>query len=197
MKENILNTAKDLFLKLGYKSVTMDDISNEMGISKKTLYKYFKNKETLVRETVTLINSECLQKINKVKKENYSVIRENFEIEKQSSDFFVNVGKSPIYQLKKYYPKIYKEMMKNEVNMFKDIVKNNIKKGISEGSYRKDIDIDVCTDFYFSLIFEINERDIGKEELLKLERQALIYHTRAIATEKGIKELETELDKHK
>ena len=53
MKENIITKASELFLTLGFKSVTMDDIANEMGISKKTIYKYFNNKEILVDNCVT------------------------------------------------------------------------------------------------------------------------------------------------
>ncbi len=50
MKEVILKKTGDIFLKLGFKSVTMDDIASELGVSKKTIYKYFKNKEELVHE---------------------------------------------------------------------------------------------------------------------------------------------------
>ena len=50
MKEKIIQKATEMFLKLGFKSVTMDDIACEMCISKKTIYKYFQNKETLIEE---------------------------------------------------------------------------------------------------------------------------------------------------
>ncbi|PIE99277.1 MAG: TetR family transcriptional regulator, partial [Polaribacter sp.] len=108
-----------------------------------------------------------------------------------------NVGNSSTYQLKKYYPKIYHNVVLSGIEKSKNAIKSNIEKGITEGIFRKDIDIDICADFYFSLSLSIHEKDIPQNEVLKQKKELLIYHTRAIATEKGIKELETELDKHK
>ena len=58
MKEKIINKAKEMFLRLGFKSITMDDIASEIGISKKTIYKYFSNKDILIENTIELAFSE-------------------------------------------------------------------------------------------------------------------------------------------
>lgn len=193
MKQEILQKAGEMFLKLGYKSVTMDDIAREMAISKKTLYKYFSNKQELVEKSTLSIHQSCLMAIDRITEEGYSPIKENLEIKKMFRDMFNNIGGSPLFQLKKYYPKVYEKIMETEVVAFSECIKNNIKKGVESGFYRKDLNIDVCVDFYLSLVFSIHEKDITHSEVLDLEQEALLYHTRAIATQKGLEELENQL----
>lgn len=193
MKQKILDTAGEMFLSLGYKSVTMDDIAQKIAISKKTLYKYFSNKESLVEESTVRIHEVCLGAICKITEQGYTPIKENLEIKEMFREMFKNLGGSPLFQLKKYYPKIYGKVMETEVVAFSECIKNNIEKGIAEGYYRKDINVAVCVNFYLSLVFSIHEKDIPQAEVLVLEHEALLYHTRAIATEKGIQELENQL----
>lgn len=190
MKEKILDKAGEMFLKYGYKSVTMDDIASEMAISKKTLYKYFDNKENLVDESTSQIHQSCLSAISDITARGFTAIKENLEIKKMFREMFKNVGGSPLFQLKKYYPKVYDKVMSVEVVAFYECIKNNILKGIESGFYRKDLKVDISVDFYMALIFSTHQKAISHSEILKIELEALIYHTRAIATEKGLKELE-------
>ena len=101
MKDKIISKASNLFLKLGFKSVTMDDIANEMCISKKTIYKYFCNKEILIEETTETGLKQINQTIAKIVANNHNAIEENFEIRKMFKEMFKSADASPIYQLKK------------------------------------------------------------------------------------------------
>ncbi|WP_298779599.1 TetR/AcrR family transcriptional regulator [uncultured Polaribacter sp.] len=193
MKEKIIEKASELFLKLGFKSVTMDDIANDLGISKKTLYKYFSNKVSLVEDTITTMHDSCFMVINMIINQNFNAIKENFEVKKMFKEMFQNASSSPIYQLKKYYPKIHQKTMQKEIVMFSECLKNNLTKGIEEGFYRSDINIESATQFYFTLVFSVHENTVENHKIPKLEQEALVYHTRAIATEKGLKELENQL----
>jgi len=115
-------------------------------------------------------------------------------------DMLKNSDDSPMYQLKKYYPKTYRKIMANEFSMFKDCILNNIEKGIKEALYRKNLDYELITKFYFSLVMSIHNSNLhmyNKSTLNKLETSVLEYHTRAIATLKGIKILEKQLEKNK
>lgn len=193
MKEEILEKAGELFFKIGYKSVTMDDIASEMGISKKTIYKFFKNKEVLIEESVNLMHEACHQVIDTITAQGHNPIKENFEVKKMFKEMFQNADTSPIYQLKKYYPKIYDKVMAKEMVIFYDCIKENIESGIELGYYRKSIDIENTVKFYFALVFFIHE-NMPMNEIQIVELKALEYHTRAIATEKGIEELEKHLN---
>lgn len=193
MKEKIIEKAGELFVKLGFKSVTMDDIANELGISKKTLYKYFNNKHSLVEETTSTMHNSCLSVIETITNQGFNAIEENFEIKKMFKEMFQNASSSPIYQLKKYYPKIHEKTMEKEIILFSECFKKNFEKGIIEGYYREDINIELATQFYFSLVFSIHENTIENHKIPKLEQEVLVYHTRAIATEKGLQELKNQL----
>ncbi|MFM2010723.1 MAG: hypothetical protein RLZZ479_1114, partial [Bacteroidota bacterium] len=72
MKEKIINRAKEMFLKLGFKSITMDDIACDMCISKKTIYKYFSNKELLIEESTQLVHQEVRETIDKIVAKNFN-----------------------------------------------------------------------------------------------------------------------------
>lgn len=198
MKKTILEKSGEVFLKYGFKTATMDDIANELGISKKTIYKYFKNKEQLVDESVLLFHNNIHNSILCICNKGYNAIEENFEVKIMFKDIFKNLNESPVFQLQKYYPKTYAKIMSSEFDMFKDCISENIKKGIKEGLYRNNINESVISRFYFSLVFSVYDTTLFAQQnktLNQLELEALEYHTRAIATDKGIKILEKQLEK--
>jgi AcrR family transcriptional regulator len=193
MKEKIIKKATDMFLKLGFKSVTMDDIACEMCISKKTIYKYFSNKEKLIEEGTEVIQQKIHALMDEVVAKNLNAIEENFEMRKMFKEMFQSFDHSPAYQLKKHYPEIYEKMMANEIEDCNKMFSQNIVKGIQQGLYRQETDVESATKFYYTLIFSINENTQLESDAYKLEGKALEYHTRAIATPKGILELEKQL----
>ena len=195
MKDKIIKKATEMFLKLGFKSVTMDDIACEMCISKKTIYKYFHNKEVLIEEGTEAVHQNIHKLMDEVVEKNYNAIEENFEIRKMFREMFQSFDQSPAYQLKKHYPEIYTKMISNEVEDCNYMFTQNILKGINQGLYRAETDVEAAAKFYFTLIFSINENTLLEKEAYVLEGKALEYHTRAIATAKGLEELEKQLSK--
>lgn len=193
MKEKIIAKASDLFLRLGFKSITMDDIAGEMCISKKTIYKYFCNKEVLIEESTEAVQKAFHEVIGNIVDKKYNAIAENFEIRKMFKEIFKSADTSPVYQLKKHYPEIYEKVITREVAECTMWFKQNIEKGIQEGLYRKEINTDYYTKFYYMLIFNTKETTSSEKEAQKLELEILEYHTRAMATPKGIVELEKHL----
>jgi len=196
MKESILKKSGEIFLKFGFKSVTMDDIANELGISKKTIYKYFKNKVDLVDQATEYMHDLMHTEVLKIYDMGYNAIEENFEANKVFKGFMQNSDDSPVYQLKKYYPETYKKIMAQEFCLFKDCLSNNVEKGIRDGLFRANINVEQIVKFYFSLIMSVHDSDLytySKNTINKLELNVLEYHTRAIATKKGITELEKQI----
>lgn len=193
MKEKIISKASDMFLKLGFKSITMDDIAGEMCISKKTIYKYFCNKEILIEETTKAIHKEIHQIIDNIIVKNHNAIQENFEIRKMFKEMFKSSDNSPIYQLRKHYPEIYEKVMEREISECNNLFQQNIEKGIAQGLYRENINIQSYTKFYYSLVFSIKESTSSEQESQKIELEILEYHTRAMATPEGLIELEKNL----
>ena len=193
MKDQILIKATDMFLTLGFKSVTMDEIATEMGISKKTIYKYFSNKELLIEESTQLVHKEVIETIEKIVAKNFNAIEENFQIRRMFKEMFKYSETSPAYELKRHYPEVYQKVVGYQIEICEGCFRNNILKGISEGLYRENIDVENYVKFYYTLIFSISENTALERDANNLEHKALEYHTRAMATLAGIIELEKQL----
>ncbi len=193
VKEKIIQKATELFFKLGFKSVTMDDIACEMCISKKTIYKFFANKEILIEEGNKVFHEKMQSGIKDIISISENAIHENFLIRKMFVEMFKIADTSPLYQLKKHYPEMHQKVVAQEIAVCSECFRQNTLKGIEQGFYRLDVDIEVNIKFYYTLLFSINENTVSESETQKLEYKALEYHTRAIATPKGIAELEKQL----
>lgn len=200
MKEEILNKSADMFLSYGFKSVTMDDIASEMGISKKTIYKYFSNKTELVDASTISVQETIDNAIEEILQQNLNAIEENFAIKTVFKNMFKKAKTSPMFQLKKYYPKTYSKLMEHKICTFSNCVIGNLIKGIKNKLYRNDIDKEIVMKFYFTLVFGAYESDLFSlkmEDVIKTELKILEYHTRAIATTHGLSVLEQELINYK
>jgi len=193
MKDKIIKKATNMFLKLGFKSVTMDDIAGEMCISKKTIYKYFSTKETLIEEGTEVVHQNIHRLMEEVISQNHNAIKENFVMREMFRQMFQSFDQSPAYQLKKHYPEIYQKMIANEIEDCSQMFRQNIEKGIAQGLYRADVDVEAAVKFYYTLIFSINENTKMEKDAYELEGKALEYHSRAIATPEGVIELEKNL----
>ena len=200
MREKILEKAGKMFLNYGFKSITMDDIANEIGISKKTIYKYFANKVELVDASTEVVQKTIETAITEITEQKLNAIEENFAIKTVFQNMFKKAKTSPMFQLKKYYPATYEKLMDREICTFSECVMNNLESRIQNKLYRDNIDKDSIMQFYFLLIFGSHESDAFSkktDDMIKTEIKMLEYHTRAIATIYGISILEQELINYK
>lgn len=189
MKEKILERAVQDFLSYGFKNVTMDDLAQKLGISKKTIYEYFDNKNQLVFEASHAIFDTVIADITNIYKQETNPIQGLFEIKKIALKFLIDDQQSPQYQLQKYYPKIYSELKEKELTVLGSQFKKSLEKGIKTGLFRSEIDTDFVTRLYFNGIRgirDINLFPVKKYKIEKLLIQYFEYHFRAIATPKGL-----------
>lgn len=198
MKEAIVDKATELFLQLGFKSVTMDDISAAMSISKKTLYENFDNKEMLVEVCARKRLVEVIQSIITIIEETENPIQQLYQIKKEVLKHLSNEKTSPQYQLQKYYPCFYTELKEKEFEMLGNIFKKSLQKGIEMKLFRSDINLDFVTRIYFNGIRGIRNINLFPLELYKIDdlmSAFFDYHLRAISTSKGLEVLATIKDK--
>lgn len=193
MQEQIIEKATEMYLTLGFKSVTMDDIANEMGISKKTIYQHFANKNDLV-EVVTMQMFDTIScGIDEIIHPEKNAVEELFEIKNFVLHKLKDEKASPIFQLQKYFPKIYKTLHGKEFCKMQECVITNLHKGVETGLYRPSIDIEFISRIYYSCVHAIKDKSVFADEKYNfrmLEELYLDYHLRAIVTEKGLKVLE-------
>ena len=196
MKKKILHNATEMFLNIGFKSVTMDDIATNSGISKKTIYAHFANKIQLV-EAATLHIFDVISKgIDIIHEQQQNPIIELFEIKRFVMKHLKDEKSSPQYQLQKYYPKILKNLKHKQFELMQELFKENLTKGIEQKLYRSDIDIDFTARIYFNGMLGIKNKDLFplvNYSMNTLTSYHLEYHLRGISTAKGIKELEKQL----
>lgn len=193
METDILNKATEMFLSLGFKSVTMDDIANEMGISKKTIYQHYATKPDLVKSvTLNLFNTiSCgIDGICNAKK---NPIQELFDVKNFILKHIKDENSSPIYQLQKYYPRIHASLKQLQFEKMDDCVIDNLERGIKDGLYRNDIDTQIIGRFYFAGMNSIKDIELfpaNQFSLKNVQDIYLEYHLRGICTSKGIEILE-------
>jgi DNA-binding XRE family transcriptional regulator len=194
--KNILLKARELYMKYGIKSITMDDVARELGISKKTLYQYVTDKDDLVGKFVDNEISMRQEEICKCFRIGYNAIEELFEISIFMNKLMRNQNSATEYDLKKYYPVHFEKTIKARREGIFNYILVNLKKGINEGLYRKEMNKEVIAKLYlwrsenthFDELFTIEEFTS-----IKLFVELINYHVRGIATEKGIMILEKKI----
>lgn len=196
MKEEIVKTAADMFLTFGFKSVTMDDIANKMGISKKTIYAHFSTKTKLVEASTFFVLETLEEGIEKVRGQQLGAIEELLEMKRFVMRYLKDERSSPQFQLRKYYPKIFEELQGNHLETMHNGVKKNLIKGIEEGLYRPNLQVDFISKIYFLGMNGIKDKRLFPDEDYPgtdLTKNYLEYHLRAIITKKGLTELKRHL----
>jgi AcrR family transcriptional regulator len=192
----ILRHVGGLYRKYGIRSVTMDDVSHELGISKKTLYQYVKDKDELVKIVVELELSSQHDKFLASCKENLNAIEEVAEIALCVNYMLKEYSAVTEYDLKKYYPDLYKNVRRVRRDHILKFIMDNLIKGKNEGLYRKNLDVDILSKLSLSYIDSMFENEIITiTEFLdpKFFMEYFIYHLRGIVNDKGLKILEDQV----
>ena len=139
-QKDIIIKASQLFLRKGYKTITMDDIATELAMSKKTLYEEFGNKENLIEEVIKIQFEEVSELFQNVLSLNLNAVEELFEIKTNITDRFSRPHhKNAVFQLQKYYKKIYQKVYLHQFEIIEKWMVRNIEKGKGEGLYRESL----------------------------------------------------------
>lgn len=192
MKDKIIHTATDLFLKLGVKSTTMNYIADEMGISKKTIYAHFPSKTNLVEKCTFWFLHEIHEKIDAICALDQNPIEELFAIKKFVMNKLNNDQYAPQFELQKYYPEISQAIQKAQFDKIMECTKVNIEKGIAKNLYRKSIDADFISRLYFIGITGMRDQALfppQKFSTTYITDEFLEYHLRGIVTKEGLRVL--------
>ncbi len=191
--KRVLEESGEVFMKYGVKSVTMDDISKKLGISKKTLYTVIKDKNELIEKTSFSISDKVLSNINELLKKKLDPINELLEIENIVCETITSFNPSVIHQFQKYYPEIHTKLRNRQREAIIEMIKDNLRRGIDDGLYRKDLNIEIMAQLDYSTNFILINPDFfpAKEfEIKEIKHQYMIYHLRGIATSKGLSIIE-------
>lgn len=187
-KKKILIAAADLFMKYGVRSVSMDDIAHHLTMSKKTLYQYFKDKD----ELVLLVTQAHLERekaeYNEVEKSAQNAIDELVGVNKCMRRDFKNMNPSLLFDLQKFHPLAWQEWLNFKNVYIKNHIVNNLKKGMEEGYFRKELDPEVMATMRVELVQMAFDEAIfsrDKHSLRDLQLMIFDFFVHGLLTEKG------------
>ena len=189
MREKIINKAADLFLSLGFKSVTMDDIAQNLGCSKKTIYQNFENKTKLVEATTLYMFKIISNGIDHICALQKNPIEEIFDIKRFVMHHLKNEKSSPQHQLQKYYPKIFRTLKEKQFEVMYECVKENLERGKASGIYRDNIHVDFISRIYFNSMMAIKDKELFPLTYFSMNdlmENYIDYHLHGICTAEGL-----------
>lgn len=178
----------------------MDDISRELGISKKTLYQYIKDKEELVEKVLDYLLQYVSGEVTKIMDANLNAVEETMSINSHITKTIEKFHNPAInYDLRKYYPAIYRKFTeKKHAFAFASMTKN-LKKGMNEGLYRANINISIITKLQLARIESQIDNDlfpVSEYSAQEIFKQIQEYHMRGICTAEGIRIFEEKLNQY-
>lgn len=184
----LLDSIRDLFIKYGIKSLTMDDISRHLGISKKTLYLSFKNKKDLVKKVMEHKISTLECDMDSLEGEEANAIDELMSISKKMSKGLADAHPSIMYDIQKYYPQAWKILHCHKEEFAFNKMLTNLKRGIEEGLYRDNVNPEVIAKAFLVMTDAMMSNQLalpGKFNFQELHLELMRYHIRGIANSKG------------
>lgn len=189
-KTRIFQKSHDLFNRLGIRSVSMSDIATQLGISKKTVYQYYTDKDELVDEVFSAVMDENRSKCIQCHEQGENAIDEVFRSFDQVKDMLSNLHPSVLFDMQKYHTNTFKKFLDFKNNFLYKIINQNLQSGIDQGLYRDDIDIEILSRYRIHSIMIAFDSDVfpsNKTELVLIEQQLTEHFLYGIATTKGQK----------
>ena len=186
----ILQKAHDLFMQYGLRSVSMDDIANALGISKKTIYHHYADKDALVDEVVGAIikyNQSCCEQ-DRHRSDN--AIHEIFLAMEFMIEIFRSMNSSLLFDMQKYHPNAFQKFAKHKNDYLYTMIKENLVRGIKEELYRPEIRIDVLSRFRVesvTLPFHPEFHTRVRSNLAEIEEELLLNFLFGLVSQKGYK----------
>lgn len=189
IKLRVLSQATSLFFRLGVRNVTMDDIAQELGMSKKTIYQIFKNKAEIVKEVSLAYCKQNEAETRAVAQTSENAIDALFKVMQHFSENAKSLSPNLIFEIKKYYPESWQLFQKHESRFVVQKINDNLHRGITEGLYRPNINAEIISRMHISqLEAGLNEKlfPVKRFPFPMVQIQMMEIYMRGIATQKGI-----------
>lgn len=190
VKERILVKTDELFMRYGIRSVSMDDIAGQLGISKKTIYQYFSDKDELVEAVVETDVQEMQHDCLGSRKDAKDAIHEIFIMMERVLRQFQDMNPMVIYDLEKFHFKAYQRFSEHKNKFLFKIIKENIEWGIKDELYRPEVNVDVMAKFRIESIMIAFNQSVypsSKYNLAEVTLEIIEHFVYGLATIRGHK----------
>lgn len=197
-KEEIIVRTLDLFSKRGVKSLNMGDISSLQHISKKTLYNHFNDKNDLVCSCMSFELERTSKEVETITQKGLNAIDVSYEISQFVINQLTNMNPTLFIELEAFHPEALLLFEDHQQDCIGKTIYENMEKGMEEGLYRADLNIEIVTSIYMTLMYNllsarlVNTRNFSFSEIYM---EFFKYHIHGISSEKGQKYLKTKFEK--
>lgn len=198
MKEKILQAAGELFMKYGVRSVTMEDIARSLSISKKTIYQYFEDKDDVVKQSTQTHMDMEKQEYDEIFESSHDAVEELAKVCQCMRKNFREINPSMLYDLRKYHHSAWEIWSEFKDVYIKNSIARNLKRGIEEGFFRKEIDPETLAIFRVSqveMVFDEKVFPRNQFDFREVHMELFDHYVHGIVTEKGLKLYEDYLAK--
>jgi AcrR family transcriptional regulator len=189
-KVRIRQKADELFMKYGIRSVSMDDIANALGMSKKTIYQYFVDKDELVDAVVEADISNMQQDCTGVMADAKDAVHEIFLSIDRLLEQFRNMNPMLIYDLEKFHFRGFQKFMDHKNKFLLQIIRKNMERGLAEGLYREDLNVEILAKFRLDsmmIAFNIDLFPPTKYSLADVSKEIIEHYVYGLVSLKGYK----------
>ncbi len=189
-KSRIQKAAHDLVMRYGIRSVSMDDIATNLGISKKTIYLYFKDKDELVEAVVdeVIATNQCACKADIERSEN--AVHEIFLVMEMMAEMLKTMNPFILHDMQKYHPSAFSKFKKHKNEFLYNICTQNLLRGVKEELYRPEIELDILCRYRVETLFIPFNPEFQqslKHNLAKIEEEILMHFLFGLVSQKGYK----------
>jgi len=185
----IMDKSDELMLRLGVRTVTMDMLAKELGISKKTIYQYFINKAALVHACVARDLEKSQQYISLQIDDSRDAVEELVNISAYFVEQFRQMQSGIMFELEWHYTDSWELIVEHKMGFALGVINANLARGIKEGLYRKDINKDMVAKFYIGntdMIFNQQFFPYPQYKITEIYLEVVNNHLHAIATQDGL-----------
>lgn len=192
----ILETANQLYMRYGIKSISMDDLGRELGMSKKTIYQFYTDKTELVQKSMQYFLDKHKTDLDAILNQRLNAIDEMFSINEIVCGRLKSIQPTVFFDLQKYYPKSWKAIQFFKNDYIKKTINGNIAKGIKEGLYRTNINPEIIATLHSHNVelMTNSENALYQKYLFNdIHSEIMRYHIRGLASQKGLNYLSERL----
>lgn len=190
IRERIREKAEELFMRYGIRSVSMDDIAAQLGMSKKTIYQCFADKDELVEAVVNGEIGDMQHDCVGCAVDARDAVHEIFLLMEQIANQIRNMNPMVLYDLEKFHFKAYQKFQEHKSKFLYQLIRDNLERGIKEEVYRSDIHVDIIARFRLEVImipFNMNAFPPSKYNLLEVTQEIIEHYVYGLASPKGYK----------
>ncbi|MBT1687938.1 TetR/AcrR family transcriptional regulator [Dawidia soli] len=187
-REKLLKGATELFMRYGLRSVSMDDIARQLGVSKKTIYQYFTDKDDMVATVVKTHMERQQQQFDEITRVAKDAVDEMVRLSYCLKESMRETNPTVLYDMQKYHPRAWGEWLAFKNKVIRESIVRNLRSGMAEGYFRADLHIDTIANMRLEAVqmgFDQSIFPRDKYSLPDVQVQLFEHFVQGVLTDKG------------